>query len=72
MPGRKHQPVQTELYLEEIFNDPPSSDICTQTELFLERPISPYYVPAKVGMDAETQIYPGDVSPATDSFGEFR
>jgi hypothetical protein len=61
VPGRKHQPVQTELYLEEIFNDPPSSDICTQTELFLERPISPYYVPAKVGMDAETQIYPGDL-----------
>ncbi|XP_015836070.1 radial spoke head protein 3 homolog isoform X1 [Tribolium castaneum] len=61
VPGRKHEPVQTELYLEEIFNNPPTSDICTQTELFLERPLSPYYVPAKVGIDAETQIYPGDL-----------
>lgn len=62
MPGRKHEPVQTDTYLEEIFNNPPTLEICTQTELFLERPLSPFYVPAKTGQDAETQIYPGDVT----------
>lgn len=35
--------------------------MCTQTDLFLERPVSPFYVPAKTGADVETQIYPGDV-----------
>lgn len=37
--------------------------MCTQTDLFVERPVSPFYVPAKTGADVETQIYPGDVSP---------
>lgn len=60
--GRKHERVQTEKFLEEIFNDPPVQDICTQTDLFLARPISPFYVPAKTGADVETQIYPGDVN----------
>lgn len=59
--GRKHERVQTEKFLEEIFNDPPVQDMCTQTDLFLERPVSPFYVPAKTGADVETQIYPGDV-----------
>lgn len=36
--------------------------MCTQTDLFLERPVSPFYVPAKTGADVETQIYPGDVT----------
>lgn len=43
-------------------NDPPAVDMYTQTDLFLDRPRSPFYVPAKTGIDAETQIYPGDVS----------
>ncbi|XP_044743484.1 uncharacterized protein LOC123305746 isoform X2 [Chrysoperla carnea] len=59
--GRKHEPVQTELYLEEIMDHPPVSDTTTQTDLFLERPKSPFYYPAKVGIDAATQIYPGDL-----------
>ncbi|KAG5889077.1 hypothetical protein JTB14_004921 [Gonioctena quinquepunctata] len=59
--GRKHEKVQTEVYLEEIFVNPPVADSCTQTDLFLERPVSPFYVPAKTGADAETQIYPGDL-----------
>lgn len=62
VPGRKHEPVQTDLYLEEIMNDPPCVDTCTQTDLFLDRPVSPFYIPAKSGIDAESQIYPGDVS----------
>lgn len=62
MPGRRHEPVQTDSYLEDIWNTPPVEDVCTQTDLFLDRPISPFYVPAKTGADAETQIYPGDVN----------
>ncbi|XP_045480345.1 radial spoke head protein 3 homolog [Harmonia axyridis] len=59
--GRRHEPVQTDQYLEEIFITPPVNEMCTQTELFLDRPVSPFYVPAKTGVDAETQIYPGDL-----------
>ncbi|XP_069688847.1 putative uncharacterized protein DDB_G0271606 [Periplaneta americana] len=61
VPGRKHEDVQTENYLEEIVNRPPESDASCQTDLFLDRPETPVYVPAKVGLDAETQIYPGDL-----------
>lgn len=60
--GRLHENVQTEKYLEEIFDRPPVSDIGCQTDLFVDRPESPVYVPAKTGRDVETQIYHGDVS----------
>ncbi|CAH1105153.1 unnamed protein product [Psylliodes chrysocephalus] len=59
--GRKHERIQTEDYLEEIFVNPPVNDICTQTDLFLDRPVSPFYVTAKTGIDTGTQIYPGDL-----------
>lgn len=59
--GRRHERVQTDNYLEAIYNDPPCEDTCTQTDLFLDRPVSPLFVPATTGADAETQIYPGDV-----------
>ncbi|XP_050301408.1 radial spoke head protein 3 homolog [Anthonomus grandis grandis] len=59
--GRRHENIQTETYLEELFVNPPVSDVCTQTDLFVERPVSPFYVPAKTGADVETQIYPGDL-----------
>ncbi|CAH0556844.1 unnamed protein product [Brassicogethes aeneus] len=59
--GRKHERVQTELYLEELWVNPPVLDMCTQTDLFLDRPISPFYIPMKSGIDVETQIYPGDL-----------
>nr|CAH7752181.1 unnamed protein product [Callosobruchus chinensis] len=61
VPGRRHERVQTEQYLEELFVNPPTTDICTQTDLFVERPVSPFYVPAKTGADVATQIYPGDL-----------
>ncbi|XP_018573997.1 radial spoke head protein 3 homolog B isoform X2 [Anoplophora glabripennis] len=61
IPGRKHEKVQTELYLEEIYVNPPVIDMCTQTDLFVERPVSPFYVPAKIGADVATQIYPGEL-----------
>lgn len=60
--GRKHEPIQTENYLEEILCNPPMEDKICQTDLFLDRPVSPFYVPAKTGIDVATQIYPGDVS----------
>lgn len=63
--GRRHETIQTDNYLEELMNNPPQSDMCTQTDLFLDRPVSPFYVPAKTGADVETQIYPGDVSNNT-------
>nr|CAI5852046.1 unnamed protein product [Callosobruchus analis] len=61
VPGRRHERVQTEQYLEELFVNPPTRDMCTQTDLFVERPVSPFYVPAKTGADVATQIYPGDL-----------
>lgn len=37
-------------------------EVGVQTDLFVDRPATPVYVPAKTGADAFTQIYPGDVS----------
>ncbi|KAL1513415.1 hypothetical protein ABEB36_002834 [Hypothenemus hampei] len=59
--GRRHENVQTETFLEELFVSPPVQYECTQTDLFFERPASPFYVPEKTGADIETQIYPGDL-----------
>ncbi|KAK9729954.1 Radial spoke protein 3 [Popillia japonica] len=59
--GRRHETLQTDTYLEELMNNPPQAEISTQTDLFLDRPISPFYVPAKTGADVSTQIYPGDL-----------
>lgn len=33
----------------------------TQTDLFLERPISPPYIPAKTGIDKSTSIEDGEL-----------
>lgn len=60
--GRKHEKIQTEQYLEELFGKPEEMDTSTQTDLMYDRPQSPFYVPVKTGIDVETQIYPGDVS----------
>ncbi|KAF7994473.1 hypothetical protein HCN44_003945 [Aphidius gifuensis] len=59
--GRKHEPVQTELYLEELFDKPSESEVGTQTDYFLDRPSTPPYCPGKIGTDVETQIDPGDL-----------
>ncbi|XP_066144022.1 radial spoke head protein 3 homolog B isoform X6 [Euwallacea fornicatus] len=61
VPGRRHENIQTETYLEELYVNPPVAEMCTQTDLFVERPVSPFYVSAKTGADVETQIYPGDL-----------
>lgn len=60
--GRKHIDVQTELYLEELSDRVEEADVECQTDAFLDRPPSPLFVPAKTGVDIETQILEGDVS----------
>jgi len=59
--GRRHQPVQTELYLEELTDCIEESEVTCQTDLFLDRPPTPLFKPAKIGSDIATQILPGDL-----------
>ena len=59
--GRPHREVQTELYLEELTDHVEEMDVSCQTDAFLDRPPTPLFVPAKTGLDAETQVYDGDV-----------
>ncbi|XP_047527259.1 radial spoke head protein 3 homolog [Vanessa atalanta] len=60
-PGRRHHPIQTEYYLEELFDKGVEMEVGVQTDLFVDRPATPIYVPAKTGADASTQIQPGDL-----------
>ncbi|XP_054733069.1 uncharacterized protein LOC129240987 [Anastrepha obliqua] len=59
--GRRHEVIQTEKYLEELVQRPPEFSVNTQTDLFLEKPPEPPYVPAKVGVDAATEIDDGEL-----------
>ncbi|XP_017844543.1 radial spoke head protein 3 homolog A isoform X1 [Drosophila busckii] len=59
--GRKHENIQTEKYLEKLVQRPPEFTVDTQTDLFLEKPPTPPYVPAKVGVDASTEIGEGEL-----------
>lgn len=59
--GRRHEVIQTEKYLEELVQRPPEFSVDTQTDLFLERPPTPPYIPAKVGKDASTEIAEGEL-----------
>jgi len=59
--GRPHREVQTELYLEELTDHVEEMDVSCQTDAFLDRPPSPLFIPAKTGLDADTQVYDGDV-----------
>lgn len=47
--------------MEELFARPPEFDAGCQTDLFLQRPPSPPYIPAKIGVDFATQIEEGDL-----------
>lgn len=60
--GRRHEQIQTEKYLEELFDHPPERHIECQTEQFYLQapPIAPY-VPDRTGVDAYTQIGDGDL-----------
>lgn len=46
----------------QLFDKGVEMSVGVQTDLFLDRPATPLYVPAKTGADQATQIYPGDVS----------
>ena len=59
--GRRHMDVQTDSYLEELTDVVPESDIAVQTDPFIDRPPTPLFVPAKTGVDAVTQILPGEL-----------
>ncbi|XP_062496810.1 radial spoke head protein 3 homolog isoform X2 [Pezoporus occidentalis] len=54
--GRDHVQVQTELYLEEISDRVIEVDVECQTDAFLDRPPSPFFIPAKTGKDVATQL----------------
>lgn len=55
-------PTFPEPYLEELGNIIEATDIECQTDEFLDKPATPLFVPAKSGVDAETQIEEGEVS----------
>ncbi|KXS19152.1 hypothetical protein M427DRAFT_41988 [Gonapodya prolifera JEL478] len=59
--GRRHADVQTDLYLEELSDKVPESHAGTQTDAFLDRSPTPMYVPAKSGVDKDTQIEDGEL-----------
>jgi hypothetical protein len=59
--GRTHTDMQTDDFLEELTDRPIEADAETQTQQFMDRPPSPLFVKAKTGLDADTQIMPGDL-----------
>ncbi|NXP76309.1 RSPH3 protein, partial [Ramphastos sulfuratus] len=59
--GREHIHVQTELYLEEISDCIIEVDTECQTDAFLDRPPTPFFIPAKTGKDVATQIEEGEL-----------
>lgn len=44
-----------------LFSRPPEFEQSCQTDLFLQRPLTPPYVSAKVGIDASTEIIDGEL-----------
>mmetsp|Transcript_60551 Transcript_60551/g.131215 ORF Transcript_60551/g.131215 Transcript_60551/m.131215 type:complete len:371 (+) Transcript_60551:35-1147(+) len=61
VPGRSHMNMQTETFLEELTDKPVDMDAETQTQAFMDRPVSPLFVVSKTGRDVETQIEGGDL-----------
>jgi len=59
--GRKHSDVQTDSYLEELTERVVEFEAETQTDFLLDRPQSPLFLPAKVGVDCHTQVVHGDL-----------
>lgn len=48
-------------YIFKLTEKPDESEVATQTDYFLEKPVLPNYYTGKVGQDACTQIEPGEV-----------
>merc|ERR1740127_366896 len=59
--GRKHMDIQTDSYLEELTERTVEFEAETQTDFLLDRPPSPLFMPAKIGVDVETQIEDGEL-----------
>lgn len=59
--GRKHMDIQTDSYLEELTERTVEFEAETQTDFLLDRPPSPLFMPAKIGVDVDTQILAGDL-----------
>mmetsp|Transcript_75884 Transcript_75884/g.195527 ORF Transcript_75884/g.195527 Transcript_75884/m.195527 type:complete len:461 (-) Transcript_75884:184-1566(-) len=59
--GRKNMDIQTDSYLEELTERTVEFEAETQTDFLLDRPPSPLFMPAKIGVDTETQIEPGEL-----------
>lgn len=59
--GRQHIELQTDAYLEELADVVPDKNADTQTDAFLDRPVTPLFIQQKRGVDAETQIENGDL-----------
>merc|ERR1740127_276409 len=59
--GRKHMDIQTDAYLEELTERTVEFEAETQTDFLLDRPPSPLFMPAKIGVDMDTQIEEGDL-----------
>jgi radial spoke head protein 3 len=59
--GRSHGGTQTDSYLETLSDKVPEADGTTQTDAFMDRPPTPMFVPAKIGLDKATQIAAGDL-----------
>ncbi|OQV17673.1 putative Radial spoke head protein 3-like protein [Hypsibius exemplaris] len=59
--GRIHNAVQTELFLQEMAVRTAVATEANQTDEFFERPPSPVFVQAKTGVDADTQIWEGEL-----------
>jgi len=61
VPGRKHTDIQTDSYLEELTERTVEFEAETQTDFILDRPPSPLFMPAKIGVDIDTQIEDGEL-----------
>jgi hypothetical protein len=59
--GRKHTDIQTDSYLEELTERVVEFESETQTDFLLDRPQSPLFLPAKVGVDFGTQVLHGEL-----------
>jgi hypothetical protein len=59
--GRQHMEIQTENFLEELTDRPVEKDRETQTDVFMDRPPSPLFIPKKSGVDISTQVLPGEL-----------
>ncbi|XP_067239477.1 radial spoke head protein 3 homolog [Chanodichthys erythropterus] len=59
--GRKNIDLQTEMYLEELSDRIEEVSVECQTDMFLDKPDTPLFIPAKTGRDVATQIEEGEL-----------